>query len=91
MDFHYSVWLRISPADHSVTITIAVKYEVHTGFRLTHLQMTFTSSKGNVKVMHISTEYLLNGPDWANIAIAIKYNVACGLSISIFKVDLGLF
>ena len=43
-------------------------------------------------VIHILTTNISKMfTDRANIATAIKYDVACGLSISIFKVDLGLF
>ena len=45
-----------------------------------------------VKVMHISTVKISKMfADSVNIAIVIQYDVASGLSISVFRVDLGLF
>ena len=66
-----------------------IKSEV--AFQLEYLHLTLANTKGKVKDMHISTEKSHKWWQMANISIVLKYDVTCGLSIRLFRVDLSLF
>ena len=56
--------------------------------------MIFSIVKVKVKVMHMLTGYIYKiVTDWTNVNVAIgnTYEVAYGLSISIFRSDFGRF
>ena len=62
-------------------------------FRLAYLDLTMANSKGlKVKVMNIASVKISKMvTDGGNIIIAIKYEVAYGLLISIFRFGWRLF
>ena len=64
----------------------------HTAFPLAYLHLTQAHSKVTMEVMHISTANIYKMiTDRENITTAYKYEIERGLSISIIRVDLGLF
>ena len=64
----------------------------HMDYQLAYLDLTLVNSKDQGHAhAHFDCEYLKMVTDVTFITIASKYDVACGLSISIFKVDLGVF
>ena len=70
--------------------TIGINTKLHMVFWLAYLYLTWPILK--VKVMHISNVNISKMiTDRENLTITIKYEVAYGLSISIFRFDIGLF
>ena len=66
--------------------------KLHVAFLSAYIHFSLVNSKVNVKVMHIETANISKMvTDKTNTIIAIKYEVTCEPSISIFKFDLGLF
>ena len=73
-----------------LTLLLLSNVKSHMGFRLAYLNLTLICSK--IKVMHIFTANISKMvTDMANITIDIRYDVACELSIGIYRVDLGQF
>ena len=88
--------LRRSYVNISQTMTdeknviIANKKKVYVDFLLAYLHLFLARSKGQGQGhAHWHCEYLANGIDKSNINIPIN-EVACGLSMSLFRFDFGL-
>ena len=74
-------------------ITIAINYDVaYMSFQLSYLDLTIARSKGQGQVhVHFQSEYLQNGDRSGKHYYHNQIRVARGLSIGIFRFDLGLF
>ena len=73
-------------------IAILTHRKLHVAFRLAFLHLTLAHSKCQGKGhAHFDCQYLANGDRYGKHCYCIKWKVACGVSISKFKFDLGLF